>query len=129
MAGGRNGSTGSILDTLEMINLETRSSCIVDVKLDKPRMWHTGDGNLICGGLGDGDGWKDDGSNCFNIATRNSINLIDSRWGHTSWSSNDGIYLIGGYMKISPAQHQYKTNTLVTGDTTQNGFTLKYSTR
>ena len=119
MAGGRNGSTGSILDTLEMINLETRSSCIVDVKLDKPRMWHTGDGNLVCGGRGAS---KDDGSNCFNIATRNSINLIDSRWGHTSWSSNDGIYLIGGY----PSSN-FKTTELITGDTTQNGFTLKYS--
>ena len=127
MAGGRNGSTGSILDTLEMINLETRSSCIVDINLDKPRMWHTGDGNLVCGGRGTSN--DDSGSNCFNIATRNSINLIDARWGHTSWSTNNGLYLIGGYMQISTAIHQYKTNTLVTGDTTQNGFTLKYSTR
>ena len=122
MAGG-NGVEGrkkgdKKLDTVEMINLETNSSCVVDVKLDQPSISLTSNGNLFCGGSGDGGSI----SNCFNIATRTSVNLLNARAGHLSWSTNDGIYLIGGY----PSSN-FKTTELITGDTTQNGFTLKYS--
>ena len=106
------------LDTVEMINLETNSSCVVDVKLDQPSISLTSNGNLFCGGSGDSNTI----SNCFNIATRTSVNLLNARAGHLSWSTNDGIYLIGGY----PSSN-FKTTELITGDTTQNGFTLKYS--
>ena len=122
MAGG-NGVEGSKrgdkkLDTVEMINLETNSSCVVDVKLDQPSISLTSNGNLFCGGSGDGSTI----SNCFNIVTRTRVNLLNARAGHLSWSTNDGIYLIGGY----PSSN-FKTTELITGDTTQNGFTLKYS--
>ena len=108
MAGG---SDGSSLDTVEMINLETMSSCIVDVKLDKPKYYHTGDGNLVCGG-----------SSCFNIVTRTSTKLLQFRSEHTSWSTNDGLFLLGGIHSAG------STTELITGDTTQAGFTLKYAT-
>ena len=114
MAGG---SDGSSLDTVEMINLETMSSCIVDVKLDKPKYYHTGDGNLVCGG--------EDGTNpssCFNIVTRTSTKLLQFRSEHTSWSTNDGLYLLGGIHSAG------STTELITGDTTQAGFTLKHAT-
>ena len=110
MAGG---SDGSSLDTVEMINLETMSSCIVGVKLDEPKYYHTGDGNLVCGG-----------SSCFNIVTRTSTNLLQYRSEHTSWSTNDGLYLLGGI----PDNSVGKTTELIAGDTTQAGFTLKYTT-
>ena len=92
-----------------MFNLETMSSCIVGVKLDEPKYYHTGDGNLVCGG-----------SSCFNIVT----NLLQYRSKHTSWSTNDGLYLLGGI----PDNSVGKTTELITGDTTQAGFTLKYTT-
>ena len=109
------------LDTVEMINLETMSSCIVDVNLDQPRHAHTGDGNLVCGGNGNGNIYI---SSCFNVATRTSINLTSEISHHVSWSTSDGIYLLGG----EPSSN-YRTTELITGDTTQAGFGLKYNTR
>ena len=51
MAGGHNGYYGrNVLDVVEMINLETMNSCIVNVRLDQPRTYHTGNGDLVCGG-------------------------------------------------------------------------------
>ena len=41
------GSDPSLLDVVEIIDLETLSSCIVDVKLDVPRESHTGDGDRV----------------------------------------------------------------------------------
>ena len=113
------GFDSSRLDTVEMFNLETMSSCIVDVTLDQPRHYPTGDGNLVCGGSVQG-GFL---SSCFNIETRTSVNLINSRGFHLSWSSSDGLYLLGG----GPSSNR-RTTELITGDTTQAGFTLKHAT-
>ena len=115
MAGGW---AGSALDVIEIINMETMSSCTVDTTLDQPRWYHTGDGNLVCGGLDDDYNYI---SSCYNVATGATINLLNGRDGHTSWSTDAGIYLLGGFPDGS-------TTELVTEDTTQAGFGLQYDT-
>ena len=121
MAGGLSAST---LDVVELFNLETMSSCVVNNTLDQPRYAHTGDGNLVCGGRDD-----DDNSilSCYNVATGDTINLFNERYWHTSWSTDAGIYLLGGDPFSNP--DHTKTTELVTGDTTQAGFELQYDTR
>ena len=118
MAGGWSGS--QTLDLLEMFNPNTQTSCVITDRLDQPRFHHTGDGNLVCGG------WTGSGSisSCYNVATGDTINLLDEREGHTSWSTDAGIYLLGG----NPSSN-FRTTELITGDTTQAGFGLKYDTR
>ena len=37
--------SGSAIDVVEMTNLETLTSCVVNVKLDFPRREHTADGD------------------------------------------------------------------------------------
>ena len=108
------------LDTVEMINLETMSSCIINVNLDEPRYAHTADGNLVCGGY-----TNRTLSSCFDIATRTTINLLNARYTQTSWSTNDGLYVLGG---IGPVEVRLTTE-LITGNSTQVGFGLQYKTR
>ena len=110
MAGGTSGST---LDLVELFNPNTQTSCVITGKLDQPRAYHTGDGNMVCGGSI---------SSCYNVATGDTINLLNERYWHTSWSTDDGIYLLGGY-------NTGRTTELVTGDTTQARFGLQYDTR
>ena len=121
MAGGSSGST-STMDVMELFNPINKTSCVVTAKLDQPRYYHTGDGNLVCGGWGNVR-TADYLSSCYNVVTGDTINLLDERQGHTSWSTDAGIYLLGGYDGSG-----YRTTELVTGDTTQAGFGLKYDT-
>ena len=114
MAGGRSGSR---LDLVELFNPNTGTSCVITAKLNQTRAFHTGDGNLVCGGLGNDDYI----SSCYNVATGDTINLLNGRSDHTSWSTEAGIYLLDGY--------EGRTTELVTGDTTQAGFELKYDRR
>ena len=119
MAGGLSGS--STLDLVELFNPNTGTNCAITGKLDQPRYAHTGDGNLVCGG------WGNDPvsiSSCYNVATGDTINLLNERSDHTSWATDAGIYLLGG----NPSSN-FRTTELVTGDTTQAGFGLKYDTR
>ena len=102
-------------------SIQTQGHCVTTGKLDQPRAGHTGDVNLVCGGHYNGN---DSISSCYNVATGNTINLLNERYAHTSWSTDAGIYLLGG----DPSTN-YRTTELVTGDTTQAGFGLKYSTR
>ena len=114
------GYSGSFLDVVELFNLSTLTSCAITGKLDQPRFDHTGDGNLVCGGRDTDDVSI---SSCYNVATGDTINLLDGRAGHTSWSTDAGIYLLGGWESSSR-----RTTELVTGDTTQAGFGLQYDT-
>ena len=116
MAGGQ---IGSILDVVELFNPNTGTSCVITGKLDQPRYAHTGDGNLVCGGYTGSDYI----SSCYNVATGATINLLNGRSSHTSWSTDAGVYLLGG----SPSTN-YRTTELVTGDSTQAGFGLQYDT-
>ena len=120
MAGGSSGST-STMDVMELFNPINKTSCVVTAKLDHTRDRHTGDGNLVCGGWTDSDSI----SSCYNVATGDTINLLNGRTYHTSWSTDAGVYLPGGY----PFSTASRTTELITGDTTQSAFELKYFTR
>ena len=114
------GSVGvNTLDIVEMFNLQTMSSCVVDVKLDQPRRYHTGDGHMVCGGYNGVSSL----SSCYNITSLDTINLIKQRDGHISWSTDNGLYLVGGF----PSSNLLTTE-LITEDSTQAGFPLKYRT-
>ena len=115
------GYIGSRLDIVELFNPNTGTSCVITGKLDQPREYHTGDGNLVCGGK-DNDGVRL--SSCYNVATGATINLLNERSSHTSWSTDAGVYLLGGW-----TDSNLRTTELVTGDTTQAGFGLKYDTK
>ena len=115
------GSTdsGIYLDLVELFDPNTQTSCEITGKLDQARSAHPGDGNLVCGG------WNGRRlSSCYNVATGDTINLLNGRERHTSWSTDAGIYLLGG----NPDSN-YRTTELVTGNTTQAGFRLQYETR
>ena len=118
MAGG--GSPGSYMDLVELFNPNTGTSCIINGKLDQPRQLHIGDGNLVCGGRGNGYI-----SSCYNVATGDTINLLKGRHSHTYWSTDGGIYLLGGL----PYPAASRTTELLSGDTTLEGFELQYDTR
>ena len=118
MAGGY---SGWAMNVMEIINLETMSSCTVDTTLNQHRAGHTGDGNLVCGGQYEDYNYI---SSCYNVATGDTIKLLNERYWHTSWSTDAGIYLLGG----NPSSN-FRTTELITGDTTQAGFGLKYDTR
>merc|ERR1719232_1421612 len=112
-------NAGNKLDQVELFNLETMTSCEINVTLDSPRFGHTGAGDLVC------SGWVGSSvvSNCYNILTGNTINLINKRDAHISWSSDAGIHLMGGsWGSIRRATE------LITGNTTKAGFALKYDT-
>jgi len=53
---------------------------------------HSGNGDLVCGGS--------EGtyviSTCYNVITAETINLNEPRSYHTSWSTDSGVYLLGG---------------------------------
>ena len=129
MAGGRdgtgNGASGwNVLDVVEMINLQTMNSCIVNVKLDQPRTYHTGYGDLVCGGWDGTDNLNQPNlASCYNFVTGATINLNNKGYLRTSWSTDDGLYLLGGFDGSA-----YRLTELITGDSTQPGFTLKYNT-
>ena len=112
MAGGQSGST--LLQLFDPIN---QTSSVISCKLDQHRYGHTRDGNLVCGGYTGSDFIP----SCYNVATGDTINLLNGRSDHTSWSTEAGIYLLDGY--------EGRTTELVTGDTTQAGFELKYDRR
>ena len=112
-------NAGNKLDQVELFNLETMTSCEINVTLDSPRFGHTGAGDLVC------SGWVGSSvvSNCYNILTGNTINLINKRDAHISWSSDAGIHLMGGSWGSIR-----RTTELITGNTTKAGFALKYDT-
>ena len=124
MAGGR---SSSALDIVELFNLETMTSCQVNV--DFPfRLDHTGDGNLVCGGVEDIN-YNNRLSTCYNIVTRETTNLLNARSGHTSWSTNSGIFLLGGFPYSDTSFSADITTEIIIGDSTQGRFGLKYPTR
>ena len=114
------GTSDNYLDVVELFNPINQTSCLVSGKLDQPRLFHTGDGNIVCGGHNNGTI-----SSCYSVATGGTINLLSGREYHTSWSTDAGIYLLGGY----DGSGYVSTTELVTGDTTQAGFGLQYDTR
>ena len=114
MAGGIEENWGVV----EMINMVTWTSCIVNVTMDKTRSGHTGDGDLVCGGYH--NEWIL--NSCYNLVTGTTINLNYERSEHVSWSSGEEIYLLGGFDSDNVATEP----ELITGDTTHPTFELQH---
>ena len=91
--GGSSPENGAYFDkTIELFNLQSNTSCRVNATLDRPRSGHSGNGDLVCGGS---EGTEVI-STCYNIITAETINLNEPRRDHTSWSTDSGVYLLGG---------------------------------
>ena len=84
------------------------------------RFDHTQDGLLACGGSADSTlGW----GTCEKFENGNWVLApynITNRWGHASWKTANGIYLIGGVFG-------YKTSDLLveTSGNVVKGFNLR----
>ena len=94
-------------------------------QLPEARQHHTQDGKLACGGplnsktLTTCDKWS------AGTWTRTSHKLARQRYGHVSWSTPSGMFLIGGEHSVSR-----QTSELLREDgSVEEGFALKYSTR
>ena len=93
--------------------------------LPEGRGYHSQAGGLACGG---GYWTPDDApTSCDRWTagtwTRTSHNLRKQRGGHVSWSTSEGVYLIGG-------KYSGMTSELVKEDgSVEEGFSLKYETR
>ena len=116
--GGRN---GFFLKSAEMFLPSSNTTCSLP-ELPEARGWHTQDGGLACGG-----GSSSTLTSCARWSagtwTRTSHTLRERRYRHVSWSTAEGVYLIGG--AYSPL-----TSELVKEDgSVEKGFALKYDTR
>ena len=125
ITGGDGGNQASML-TAEIYNPATNSSCRLP-QLPERKYHHTQDGDLMCGGGFATDGsmsncrkWNPDSGTWTQSHTMNAF--TGKRFGHVSWLTKSGIYLIGGgYFK--------KTSELIKQDgTVEQGFALKYDT-
>ena len=89
-------------------------------ELPKKRSSHTQDGNLACGGAG-----SSSGKECIkwtNGSWTKSHTLRKERYGHVSWATPSGVYLMGGW--VSPTTSELvKENGSV-----EESFELKYET-
>ena len=83
-------------ETIEMFILESNTSCRVNATLDQPRSGHSGHGDLVCGGRKSDQYHFEQYHNCYNVITAETISLNEPRSDHTSWSTDSGVYLLGG---------------------------------
>jgi len=115
-------SGGDSYGSVEVFNPTTGQSCELP-SLPYQRFRHTMDGMTICGGVSD-----DNGNTCLTFSSGqwvNSHTLTQDRSDHCSWSTSDGIVLLGGDMWDS----QTTTETVRQGELdSQPGFTLQYRT-
>ena len=107
--------------SVEVFNPTTGQSCDLPSMPDQ-KFGHTMDGLTICGGpIGYGN-------TCITFSSgkwEHSHALAQDRSDHCSWSTSDGIMLLGGDMWDS----QTTTETVRLGEfDSQPGFTLKYRT-
>ena len=119
-------------NSIELFNLGSKTICPVNVTLDISRGEHSADGDLFCGGY-NMDVENVNIGTCYNVLTGNKTNLANKRWGHTSWSTDAGVYVIGGrglgdknlektteFITICPPSEHSKLSA---------AFDLKYSTK
>ena len=106
----------------------SNTSCSLP-ELPEGRGYHTQDGGLACGGGSSSSGTY---ANCdrwwAGTWTRTSHTLREERRYHLSWSTADGVYLIGGVP--TGTGNSGMTSELVKEDgSVEEGFVLKYDTR
>merc|ERR1712013_734083 len=108
--------------SVEVFNPTTGQSCELP-SLPYQRSGHTMDGMTVCGGVFTGNG-----NTCITFSSGEWVNshaLAQDRSDHCSWSTRDGIMLLGGDMWDS----QTTTETVRLGEfDSQLGFTLQYRT-
>ena len=125
------GQTSDYTNSIELFNLRTNTSCPVNVTLDISRGEHTADGDLVCGGY-NMDVENVNIGTCYNVLTGNKTNLVDKRWGHISWSTDAGVYLIGG-TGLKDKNVEYTTEFILDCPSEHTkvsiGFELKYPTK
>jgi len=112
-----------ILKSVELFNINTKKSCILP-ELPLPRFAHTIEDKVICGGYG-GEIHKTAFSNCLTLTDSGtwkvSHTLKVARHRHSSWKSEKGIILMGGYRNL-------KTTELLKPDGKSNfAFDLQHS--
>ena len=89
------GGGGSRLNSAEIYRPSDNTSCTLP-ELPKGRSDHSQDGPWACGG---GD-YNSTRRTCDKWSegnwTRQSFSLMERRFGHVSWATGSGLYLIGG---------------------------------
>ena len=118
------GGVGTDQNSAEIFYPETNKSCSLP-KLSKRRFYSTQSGDHLCGGGPDSgpDSPRGDCVKWSNGTWTKSHNLTQKRYGHSSWTSSSGSYLIGG-------THSPKTSEIIYDNgIVENGFDLKYDAR
>ena len=105
--------------TAEVYVPSTGLSCSLP-DLPNKRKYHTMDGLLICGG-------QYEGTTCLSFISGEWItshNLLESRYFHTSWQTEQGLVLMGG-------SSSRETTEIVAMDGEQGGssFAMQHETR
>ena len=115
------------LQSAEIFNIDTNQSIFLP-KLSQSKFYHTQEDNYACGG------YETDISNSETDTCQKWDNdtetwtqshmLTDSRYGHVSWSTSFGVYLMGGAISGNE-----KTSEVMKNDgTVEKGFDLRYDT-
>lgn len=123
--------------TLTEIWSPTRGQCSIP-NSNVSRIFHSLDGLIACGGyefLNGSAVYDKASSTCETFVNGKWIishTLLSPRFGHVSWNSDDGIYLIGGStLEASSRQSQTLTNSTekitIESNESELGFDLRYS--
>ena len=128
MTGGEAESTHDMTNSIdiEMVNSWWTSTCSLysRASLPSPRAYHTQSGDILCGGYGYED--PDPSTTCMSYtagAWVTSHTLLEERYDHCSWSSPEGVLLMGG--EGSPRTTELLSNI---DSSTALSFSLEYHT-
>ena len=110
----------SYMNTAEIYLPSNNTSCKLP-ELPKGRSWHTQDGPWACGG-GEYNSTQRTCDKWGQGSWTRSHSLSVERYGHVSWATSSGVYLMGG-------ENSGTTSELVKEDgTVDDGFPLIYDT-
>ena len=121
------GYNGDYLKSAEMFLPSSNTTCSLP-QLPEGRYDHTQDGGpgLACGGPFSST-WNSCDRWIVGTWTRTSHTLREKRGDHLSWSTAEGVFLIGGWDSLG---WDGMTSELVKEDgSVEEGFALKYNTR
>ena len=125
ISGGTNDNKG--LKSIEIYNPVTNTTCSLP-QLPETLFYHTQDGGLACGG-GQAKPASQQASwtTCVKWSSGSwtkSHTLRQKRYGHVSWATEDGVYLMGGMDSSS----EFTTELVKEDGSVEEGFSLKYDT-
>ena len=124
MTGGWGALTNDRTDSIdiEVVSSDRTCSLYSRASLPSSRAYHTQSGDILCGGY---DNWEPVNT-CMSYtagAWVTSHTLLEERHEHCSWSSPEGVLLMGG--EGSPRTTELLSNT---NSTTALSFSLEYHT-